>query len=379
MIRLKIGLLVVLIISMQVIVLVSDSSAIEQDISWEDPTLFSLKSSSGPDRGNCNTSFREIEIVDEASPKIGCVVQGYNIRFGYYAEQSYYKFVIGFINDSKMYHLNIGAAGSSDVLYSANHDSLIVKQFLGGNFDSSGVIKVYKDLGNNIKRSENFSNNKTYELINSMPEFTFLQDNGSPWPVEKYSISSNGDWVALQLRTGDIALLDVKNNSVKFVYRYSFAYGQGTDPVASLTVSNDGRFISMTGTNLGLYVFTIDSGCGKALHRQYEEIANQCEIASINPSIYLNLTNTYPKFNDNNNELSFYGYNSSARWYSVILRVRDYIPPRLTYLALGDSFSSGEGDGSDVNYAIGTNNEYEKCHLSGRSYPFAISYNIAYD
>ena len=55
-------------------------------------------------------------------------------------------------------------------------------------------------------------------------------------------------------------------------------------------------------------------------------------------------------------------------------------PPQLKYLALGDSYSSGEGDiayGSS-HYLVGTIGK-DECHISDRSYPFLLRehYNIA--
>ena len=46
---------------------------------------------------------------------------------------------------------------------------------------------------------------------------------------------------------------------------------------------------------------------------------------------------------------------------------------KLEYLALGDSYTSGEGEYSDQYYLEGTNKEFEKCHVSSRSYPFLIA------
>lgn len=45
----------------------------------------------------------------------------------------------------------------------------------------------------------------------------------------------------------------------------------------------------------------------------------------------------------------------------------------LDYLAIGDSFTSGEGDTNDKYYLPGTNQTTSKCHLSKRSYPFLLA------
>ncbi len=59
------------------------------------------------------------------------------------------------------------------------------------------------------------------------------------------------------------------------------------------------------------------------------------------------------------------------------MRADDYFANRIDYLALGDSFSSGEGETSDAYYLGGTNDIYEKCHVSSRSYPFLIARQLS--
>lgn len=45
---------------------------------------------------------------------------------------------------------------------------------------------------------------------------------------------------------------------------------------------------------------------------------------------------------------------------------------RFQYVALGDSFTSGEGEDDDGQYLPGTNTPDNRCHVSGRSYPFLL-------
>jgi lysophospholipase L1-like esterase len=45
----------------------------------------------------------------------------------------------------------------------------------------------------------------------------------------------------------------------------------------------------------------------------------------------------------------------------------------LEYLAIGDSFTSGEGETDSRHYLPGTDDELEKCHTSNRSYPFLFA------
>jgi len=50
-----------------------------------------------------------------------------------------------------------------------------------------------------------------------------------------------------------------------------------------------------------------------------------------------------------------------------------------SYIAMGDSFASGEGDLDDSWYELGTDEPENKCHLSRRSYPYLIDQFIQLD
>jgi lysophospholipase L1-like esterase len=86
-----------------------------------------------------------------------------------------------------------------------------------------------------------------------------------------------------------------------------------------------------------------------------------------------------PKFSSDGAELSFYASSYSAGPRHVVLRASGYAPPTLDYLALGDSYSSGEGDTDDKYYTSYTNDEFEKCHNSTRSYPYLIAATLGID
>ncbi|VAW27756.1 putative secreted hydrolase [hydrothermal vent metagenome] len=51
----------------------------------------------------------------------------------------------------------------------------------------------------------------------------------------------------------------------------------------------------------------------------------------------------------------------------------------ISYIALGDSFASGEGDLDADWYEVGTDEPENKCHLSRRSYPYLLAQNLNLD
>src|SRR5690606_18148670 len=104
------------------------------------------------------------------------------------------------------------------------------------------------------------------------------------------------------------------------------------------------------------------------------------------------------EFGDSSYELRYYASGGAAElcgadpefggceeWRTI--RAAGYVPstPQLDYLALGDSYSSGEGDierrsngstyyleGTDVTGDYEKGIPEEKCHVSNRSYPFVL-------
>jgi len=374
--RLGFAAVFIIILGLQVVMPVVSASAEGEEVSWLNPAVIKSEASPPILETYCNSPYQVINVANELQPKSGCVVSGRDIRYGFYPDASHFHFVIGFANDSRMYPLNI-SGGAETNFYSASQDVLVMKQYLGGNFSSAGVINVYKDFSKSIVKCDDFPDSKTYKLSKSTPDYSYLTGNGSPWPVEELEMSENGNWAAFQLRNGGVSVLNIKTLEVKYISNYNFIYDRGINPHAQFAISNDGKYIAMMGLNLFLTIFKIDSECGSILKTIYEPLTNPCETINVNTGIYGNLTGWFPRFNENNGELTFFGQSSTSTWHLVVLRAKNYTPSRLDYVALGDSYSSGEGELNDGNYIVGTNVENEKCHLSMLSYAFRISYNLS--
>ena len=110
---------------------------------------------------------------------------------------------------------------------------------------------------------------------------------------------------------------------------------------------------------------------------------------------YYNYTRNY-RFSDDNKTITFEHMSSTANYSKLItMYTPGYNPQRLNYLALGDSYSSGEGDTyvdphanskryrshTDVEEDQPNGQPREKCHISTQSYPYKLaqsfSWNIA--
>jgi len=134
--------------------------------------------------------------------------------------------------------------------------------------------------------------------------------------------------------------------------------------------------------NAHMTLFAVNESCGDEPtddRLMYAiPIASPCRTAPINTDsfIYRFFAGLQPSLSSDGAELRFYAIPYVGKAKYVTLRAGGYEPKRLDYLALGDSFSSGEGDNDDSHYLVGTNDEFEKCHVSDRSYPFLLARNM---
>jgi len=349
--------------------------------SWTEkpPVVFESSVVQDADISSCANSYRMRDIVGVKGQKPICMMPGNGeINFGlYYApEISAFRSVIGFSYERQMYKLNSMCDQVSNCLYIPATDTLVTKQNLINRYVVSLVI--YKDFK---KRLIKFDDNGTtiYRVDMSNPDYVFQNADGYAWPVGGIGASDNGKWLAVEFRQRGIGLLDMDNFTMRRISTLNFRYGMGYDPAVQLAVSEDGAHVVIMGMNAGLSFYDVEGACGdEATDNRMQEvspISNKCPTSDIQTDDFITRFSNgiSPRFNLEGGELSFYAtsYNGEARY--VALRAAGYDSQQLDYLALGDSFSSGEGETNDSFYIAGTNDKFEKCHLSSRSYPYILA------
>ncbi|HZJ34483.1 MAG TPA: SGNH/GDSL hydrolase family protein [Candidatus Angelobacter sp.] len=350
--------------------------------SWVDnkPTVFSSNKVQNIGSSICPRLLETMTIVGESVPKKVCIMAGDDVQFGvyYFGSGSAYLPAVGFAYDSKMYKVN-GVCGRYDsCLYLPDTDTLVTKQYLINGLVRSLVL--YKNFTQRLTPViKGIIPTLSYDFDASNPDYVFKNADGYAWPIGGFGASDNGRWLAIEYRQKGIGLLNIDTLQMKRVSTLSFSYGTGYDPKSELAVSDDGESVVIMGVNAGLTVFDVSSECGDevtdARMSSKSPIAQPCRTARINSEdfIYRLRNATNPRFNGDGGELGFFATSYVGEMREVSLRAAGYGSMRLDYLALGDSFSSGEGESDDSYYLNGTNDEYEKCHLSTRSYPYIVS------
>ncbi len=389
--RLKIfRLFVLVIIGGFGLFIISPSASAKTDVaswSWTDsePVVFSSSPINDVGSTPCKTAYQTKDIAGEFNPRKVCFQAGSKINFG----ETYYSWggfmpVVSFPNDNKMYKLS-GVCGEYDSCqYVSTSDTMIAKQYIVGGY--TRFLVVFRNFS---KRLRPFVNGITirYDFDASNPDYVFKSDSGYTWGVNAIALSGDNKWLAIEIMQRGIGLLNLETLEMKRISTRYYSYGFGMDSIVEMAISNDGKYVVAMGQNAGITIIDTGGGCGdeatdERLYPAYRppRIATPCKEVEIDgntlihPPIGRFSKGIHPVFNDDGGELNFYAIPSYG-WtsYELTLRANGYKGQRLDYLALGDSYTSGEGETDDKYYLPGTNEEFEKCHTSTRSYPYLIA------
>lgn len=337
---------------------------------------------------SCSSSYQIKEVEGEIDQQQICVNENNHVSFGiYFINGGTHQAVFKHGGENKFHKINDICWDFGTCIYLPDTDTLVTKQFLINNLVYSLV--VYKNFQKRLSLDEDGPKDQiTYNFNSSNPDYVFRdtsQPNGYAWPIEGYAASKNGKWLAMEVKGRGIELLNVETFEMKRISTMAFYYDRGYDATTELDVTNNGKHVVVMGKNAGITIYDVDSNCGdEATNNRMNEILpidNPCKTIPIDYGgfIYRFDYASRPVFNLDGGELSFYAKSYVNEIRKVVLRVPGYFKPKLDYLALGDSFSSSEGESDDNHYVNGTNDRYEKCHLSIRSYPYLVSDMLGID
>lgn len=377
--------LVLPIIAIGLAVLLAPNVARAESLSWANskPVVTSSTKVTLDNRGDwCNGFVQSKEISGTYENKKVCVTAGGGVKFGNYFNGRSYSYVVGISYDSKMYQFNGPCFEDNDCLYLSGSDTLVAKQY-----SANGLVRtlaVYKNFMNRLSRKlDGFS--YLYNFNSSNPDYIFKSGvsdgypDGYAWPIGGLAASDNGKWLAVEFRERGYGLLNIETLQMKRISTNRFSYGFGYDPATELAVGGDGEYVAVMGANAGISVFDVDENCGDIANDSnmfgITPIGVPCRTAQIDTSEFVDRFKVadHPRFSSDGGQLGFLATSYTYEVREILLQVNGYAGQKLDYLAMGDSYQSGEGETSDKHYLDGTNNIYEKCHVSDRSYPFVLA------
>lgn len=248
---------------------------------------------------------------------------------------------------------------------------------------------------------DNFESRLTLTTSSNAEIYSFNRQN--PWRLNDGSgnglnmnhmdQSQNGEWLIVEGINGFMRI----NTRTKEIVTFEaplYGYGSGVNPTYQLTISNSGRYAIISGGNISsrlTYIYDLES-CQQVVG-QPTQVASGCGKRNLKDDAFPGMTNmqalgrTIFSADDTNITVDVPGGNPYNR-YVITSPLSE--PHYIDYLALGDSYSSGEGEYQNDKYMPGTDGDggllvpwnvgisdfpyrLEKCHLSTRSYPYLLA------
>ena len=304
----------------------------------------------------CPISYQKRAVEGFTSPQEVCLFEGRKISAGmFFADGARARFAIMYPLDQKLSVVTGACFDMTGCYYASEQDTLIVRDQVT---PMKKGVKIYRHFSDRITRKGDLLGTKvTYAFENQQPDYTLDQ-----FGIGGIGLSQNGQWLAVEYPGTGIGLLDLDTFELKQIRNGGLPYGYGFDPTEELAVSNDGRTVLVTGMNAGFSIIDVGSSCGNG---------TSCEIVVYTTSGFIDdfRYGTHPQFESSGGQLRLTYVNHSGGAKQVLLRAAGYAPTsELAYVALGDSFTSGEGE-TDDSFYIESNGI---CHVSRRSYPYVI-------
>lgn len=222
-------------------------------------------------------------------------------------------------------------------------------------------------------------NDVTGEVRLNLVGHHYLKDRaGNDVYVHTGSIgySADGRWMVADSGIG-LVRIDLQAERIT---RFSggFTYGGGFDPAPKVAISPDGRYAAVAsgGNNFKVYdISTCEATSTVTCQSPSKEVH-----PFLNSRFNAQVFNYYIRF-ASSELLTFVAdyrdQSGTLHKQNVRMAPSGHTIEDISYLALGDSFSSGEGELDDRYYETGTNEPDNNCHLGRRSYPYLIAQSSA--
>ncbi|MDN5835458.1 MAG: SGNH/GDSL hydrolase family protein [bacterium] len=289
-------------------------------------------------------------------------------------------FVYGEGNPAYVLREVIGGSTGPIVYHIPGTDRLLVIDLGNNEFDkpATNVISNVKDRL--VLEYIDWATPKKYEYGLSVdnPDFVIESTYGDELPVaQAVAVSQNGEWAVFGFgsphdwsgegNTHGFVRLNLRTFEVK-----RFASIPDYWNYIKLDISNDGRSVAAA-YHSKVSFYDIDNNCGdsKIANTANYPIENECASQHYGwPLISSNSDISKVEFTDDDlSVLLMDDYHDKIIKLSI---GNGSSSNHIEYLAMGDSYSSGEGDIRGENhYLVGTD-KFGECHVSDRSYPFLL-------
>lgn len=296
-------------------------------------------------------------------------------RFARYVPNGPYAYAISFPGSSRFYEVT-GVCSLPKCVYSPSTDTLVQHAMQAG---WRWGLQVLPEFSKSLERRyDTWSGRVWYEFqFRTSVESTIL--NGASPTVEGIGISSNSRWAIVELRSLGLVRVDLQTLEARRVVAPGSEYGLANDPRYELAISDDGSLVAATGWRLGFQLVRVTDTCGDGMQPGMQRYLayglEPCEQVIIGESLFVPNTRYFamPRFTGNGEVLSAQRFFHDASAERVLLSTRELPVRSALYLALGDSFTSGEGELDSSYYLPASRQDTTRCHVSRRAYPAIVA------
>ncbi len=259
-------------------------------------------------------------------------------------------------------------------------------RLLGNSMSAGGLFVISPEKLQPKIMSINAHETIKYYLINPSADSIIRDRSGGAVYVRRIDTVGDSRYVAAEVLGKGGAIIHLPNRRVDYIT--SDRVNDYTDnQTVRQAVSSDGKFLAIVSSSYGLgKIYAIEESCGTPTFEGPDSIP-ECYSIDFSDKLKANshLTDTAPfelSFSHDNSELFMKSYRDGGGVVETTI-IPDATKKRLDYLALGDSYSSGEGDFpaglfatshylSDTDSPAKNGLPANYCHISSRSYPFLL-------
>ncbi len=324
----------------------------------------------------CGGQLGKIAVANEPSVQLACIYgEADTFRMARYVNNRGDSLLVASYPTDAMFYVVRGVcSGVIGCVYSQYSDTLLFRAQVGAvRYELRAHASISKKLS---KRFDPSVMNSYYSLDGYEAE-AFNGGVGGSLPVGRMGVSTDGRWVALEYINRGAARIDMRTGDVRRVVPFSSA--DSSSGYYEFAISLDGKTMAYTSEKSGLMIVGIDDTCGDRVTvtggSSFPEYVRACS------AVYPDMPSMIAQYYSSN-----FAFFTGGDRLSLVVQTRVgtlgiQLTPMSTrvqdqsvdYVALGDSFTSGEGEVSDSFYLEHTNNGVHLCHVSARSYPYLLT------
>lgn len=254
----------------------------------------------------------------------------------------------------------------------------IVIQYVGGPVNSL-YLNFTKQFSSKLRSNQDPFGQVTH-TITGAPDGYLKDRSGQQLPavIDSLAFSASGSWMVVDIRAVGMVRVNLETFQVT-PFAGPFNYDIGLSPGIQSAISSDGRFAVVASQTFGRFTVYDLSTCAAVPDHITQKVSCQSHefnnylgqqisgLQSFGTIRFLadNILNFYARYRDAQN-------NSKVSQFALGLPGAD--GTGYEYLALGDSYTSGEGA---YQYKSYTDTPVNRCHLSLVSYPYLIAKDLS--